>query len=38
LILVAVVLCRAKTPGIEKLIYELSPDREDFHQDGDDDD
>ena len=29
---------RAKTPGIEKLIYELSPDREDFYQDGEDED
>jgi len=28
---------RAKTPGIEQLIVELSPDREDFYQDGDDD-
>lgn len=29
---------RAKTPGIEKLIFELSPDREDFYQDGEEDD
>lgn len=27
---------RAKTPGVAQLIYELSPDREDFYQDGED--
>merc|ERR1711977_174232 len=29
---------KAKTKGIEDLIHELSPDREDFYQDGEDDD
>jgi len=29
---------RAKTPGIAQLIDELSPDREDFYQDGEEDD